>query len=180
MRVAIRALAIAMVAGLFLVPSVNAEPEIENRTTTYLPLVVSNAGASRSTMETGDVLHVLSLINQERTRVGCSSVQLSPLLGAIAQAHSDDMASRAFFSHIGSDGSTLGERLWRIGYRFRSAAENIAAGYPNAPSVVRAWMQSDGHRANILTCSFSEIGVGYASDHGSTNYAYWTLDLATP
>jgi uncharacterized protein YkwD len=82
------------------------------------------------------------------------------------------MAKNNYFSHTGRDGSSFVDRLSRAGYPKEGAAgENIAYGYGTAQAVVNGWMNSDGHRRNILNCSAKSTGVGLAY-RGST--AYWT------
>ena len=93
------------------------------------------------------------------------------------------MALQDFFSHTGIDGSTMTQRIGVAGYQFSSAAENIAAGYTTPEEVVGGWMNSPGHRANILNPNLTEIGVGYyclETDPGTLNYNhYWTQDFGT-
>jgi uncharacterized protein YkwD len=81
-------------------------------------------------------------------------------------------------SHTGSDGSDPGQRITRAGYIWRTYGENVAAGYTTPESVVAGWMQSDGHRANILNPAFRDIGVGYAYGASSTYKHYWTQVFA--
>jgi uncharacterized protein YkwD len=94
------------------------------------------------------------------------------------------MALNDFFSHVGSNGSTFTERIEATRYQWSNAAENIAAGYSSPEAVVEGWMNSQGHRDNILNCALREIGVGYyylANDTGEVNYRhYWTQVFATP
>ncbi len=127
---------------------------------------------------------VLDLVNQERAGAGCNPLTANEKLVAAARGHSDDMAINDFFSHTGSDGSSAGDRISREGYDWSRYGENIAAGYTSPASVMNGWMNSPGHRANILNCAFTEIGIGYtylANDTGSTNYHhYWTQDFGTP
>jgi uncharacterized protein YkwD len=73
-------------------------------------------------------------------------------------------------SHTGSDGSSPFDRIRRYGYNYRRAAENVAAGYSSAQDVMRGWMNSSGHRANILNPRYRDIGIGDASG----NKRYWT------
>lgn len=140
----------------------------------FLPLITSPAGTTLHPFEQ----QVIELTNAERARVGCGALTANDKLVAAARSHSQDMADNDFFDHEGSDGSSPGERLDALGYNWRTYGENIAAGYPNAASVVEDWMNSSGHRANILNCDFAEIGVGYVfhtNDSGTTNYIhYWT------
>jgi len=127
---------------------------------------------------------VVILTNQERANAGCPALAINSQLTTAAQNHTVDMALNDFFSHTSPGGSTLSSRLAAAGYRYWSAAENIAAGYSTPASVVAGWMNSSGHRANILNCSYTEIGVGYyylANDTGGVNYhSYWTQDFGRP
>ncbi|MFI9238398.1 sigma-70 family RNA polymerase sigma factor [Streptomyces sp. NPDC053079] len=103
---------------------------------------------------------VVSLVNSERAKVGCSPVSSNSLLDAAAQGHSDDMAARSFFDHTNPDGKGPGERVTAAGYKWSTYGENIAYGQQTAAAVMDSWMNSDGHRKNILNCSFKEIGIG--------------------
>lgn len=73
------------------------------------------------------------------------------------------MVNQQYFDHTGKDGSSPFVRMARAGYRGFPAGENIAAGQSSAAAVMKSWMKSPGHRANILNCSFNRIGVGYSS-----------------
>jgi len=144
----------------------------------YLPVVMTSTGMSPFASE------VVALTNQHRAATGCAPLIPNAKLTAAAQLHSEDMALRDFFSHTGSNGSSPWARMAAQGYTFSRAAENIAAGYSTPASVVAGWMNSSGHRANILNCDLREIGVGYyflANDTGNVNYRhYWTQDFGTP
>jgi uncharacterized protein YkwD len=127
---------------------------------------------------------VVDLVNAERASAGCDPLVVSPQLVSAAQGHSEDMAVNDFFSHTSSDGRSPWDRIRETGYSFSSAAENIAAGYSSANSAVAAWMNSSGHRANILNCRLKETGIGYyylQNDTGKVNYrTYWTQAFANP
>lgn len=123
---------------------------------------------------------MLTLINDIRSQNGLQTVRLESRLTSAADGHSEDMADNNFFSHTGSDGDTLRQRLAEVGYSYRVAAENIAAGYPTPEQVFQAWMNSSGHRANILRSDVREIGVGDAYEAASRYDYYWTLVLAAP
>ena len=95
------------------------------------------------------------------------------------------MAEDDFFGHKGNDLSSPWDRIDAAGYgNWYVLSENIAAGYQTADSAVAAWMNSSGHRANILNCRLEETGVGYfylANDTGRVNYrSYWTQVFASP
>lgn len=123
---------------------------------------------------------VVRLTNLERAKAGCPALTVDSTLTKVARAHSKDMAVRVYFRHDNPDGLSPFDRMRNAGYRYRTAAENIAAGQPNAETVVRDWMLSPGHRENILDCSLREIGVGlYLSNTNSYTYL-WTQDFGTP
>lgn len=113
----------------------------------------------------------LCLINQERDQRGLAPLRDSPRLSDAAQAHAKDMARRNYFSHTSLSGASFVDRIRRTGYlqnvRSWQAAENIAWGTGKLASpkaIVRSWMNSPGHRANILSASLREIGIGVAKD----------------
>jgi uncharacterized protein YkwD len=121
---------------------------------------------------------VVSLTNAQRLANGCKALTVNGTLTAVAQAHSQDMATRDYFDHVDPEGRSPFDRMTAAGYQFSSAAENIAAGQPTPAAVLDAWMNSAGHRANILNCSLTQIGVGYAT--GGRYGTYWTQDFGTP
>nr|WSZ19528.1 CAP domain-containing protein [Streptomyces canus] len=117
---------------------------------------------------------VIKLTNAERAKAGCAALTSNAALNKAAQRHSSDMVQRHFTGHIGSNGSTLVTRAEAAGYTgWRALAENVAGGQPTAARVVKSWMKSPEHRANILNCSLRDIGVGYAKKHGT----YWTQEF---
>ena len=102
-------------------------------------------------------------------------------LAAAALAHSRDMATHRHFAHTGTDGSGVGTRAERAGYRWRTIGENIAAGQASAQEAVAGWIDSPGHCANLMNPTFTEMGAGYdirrATMPGS---AYWTQVFGLP
>jgi len=145
---------------------------------TYLPLITGGQPASVSIAE-----QVVAVTNIYRARHGCGPLTLNPQLTAAANEHSEDMAAHDYFSHTSQDGSTPWDRISRAGYKYTSAAENIAAGYPTAQEVVDGWYNevppNDGHRKNMLDCTLTEVGIGYAENDASTYQIYWTQDFGT-
>lgn len=127
---------------------------------------------------------VVDLVNVQRKQADLDPLQVDNQLAQAAQNHSQSMASQDFFSHTGANGSTPFERILKTGYEYQAAGENLAAGYTTPEAVVSAWMNSPGHRDNILNPQFTEMGTGYeflANDTGSVNYGhYWSLSLGTP
>jgi uncharacterized protein YkwD len=134
------------------------------------PAEATTAKASEQGLQT----EVNRLVNVERTKGGCSGLKVNAQLTTAARAHSAWMAQTKKFSHTGSGGSTFVARVKATGYR-QPSAENIAWGYRTAASVVDGWMNSPGHRANILNCRSKAVGVGvvYAAD----GTPYYTQDF---
>jgi uncharacterized protein YkwD len=129
---------------------------------------------------------VVVLINQERTDRGLSELVQKSTLRQAARRHSEDMACNDFFSHTGSDGSTLSSRVLDAGYSYSWVAENIAASSScsfSAQAVVSMWMNSTGHRKNMLSENAKHIGVGFrcAADNKSGDLdAYYTANFGRP
>ena len=124
---------------------------------------------------TGVAGQVLSLVNSERAKAGCGAVRSNTALQRAAQGHSADMAANDYFSHTSKDGRTFADRIRAAGYGGSTIGENIAAGQSTASAVMRSWLASSGHRANILNCAFTAMGVGYAK--GGSYGHYWTQDF---
>ncbi|MFE6186227.1 CAP domain-containing protein [Streptomyces sp. NPDC056465] len=131
------------------------------------------AEAPASPSATSAQATVLSLVNQERAKVGCSPVTASASLTALAQDFSDDMAARDFFGHTDPDGATPWDRADAAGVE-GLGGENIARGQADAQAVMDAWMDSEGHRANILNCDYKTLGVGV---HLGSGGPWWTQDF---
>ncbi|MER5554798.1 sigma-70 family RNA polymerase sigma factor [Streptomyces sp. NPDC002793] len=119
---------------------------------------------------------VIALVNNERAEEGCGAVSGNGLLAKAASRHSADMAARDYFSHTSQDGTDPGARITAAGYRWSTYGENIAKGQPTAAAVMDSWMNSSGHRANILNCAFKEIGIGRVDSPGGP---VWTQNFAT-
>ena len=119
---------------------------------------------------------VFDLVNQIREENGLEPFVYNETLAETARAHSQDMIDRNFFSHTNPDGEDPFDRMRDNGLSFSMAAENIAAGQRTPEEVVESWMNSEGHRANILG-GCEELGVGLALG-GSYGY-YWTQCFAT-
>ncbi|MFD4524430.1 CAP domain-containing protein [Streptomyces sp. NPDC058470] len=115
---------------------------------------------------------VVALTNAERTATGLRPLAVDLLLTNAAQAHSDDMVARAFYSHTSPDGTQPWDRAAAAGSTRRSIGENIACGQRSPAEVVLGWMNSPGHRANILKPAFTHLGIGLAG--GGRMGTYWT------
>lgn len=132
---------------------------------------------------------LLSAINAARAasrqcggalRAAVPALSWNAALANAAQRHSTDMATRNFFSHTGSDGSSVGQRVSAAGYRWSSVGENISGGQSSTSAVMSGWLSSVGHCNNIMGASFQEVAVACVSQPGSTYTHYWTMVLARP
>ncbi|MEQ4719085.1 CAP domain-containing protein [Nonomuraea sp. B19D2] len=101
------------------------------------------------------------LTNEARAKKGCRPLVHDPKLHLAAERHSADMGARNRLTHDSSNGRTFDQRIKAVGFSASAIAENIAQGHPTARAVVNAWLKSPGHRANMLNCSFTHIGVGH-------------------
>ncbi|MCF3134976.1 CAP domain-containing protein [Streptomyces olivochromogenes] len=115
---------------------------------------------------------VVKLTNRERRGAGLPPLAVDPRLTAAAQAYSADMVARDFYSHTSPEGSQPWDRAAAAGSARRTIGENIACGQRSAAEVVEGWMNSPGHRANILKADFTHIGIGFAG--GGRAGTYWT------
>ncbi len=121
---------------------------------------------------------ILETTNQERKDAKLPPLRHNPLLSRVAHAHSENMARQDKQDHI-LDGMTHADRIRRAGYKFRTAGENIATGQGvTLADVLRGWMKSKGHRANILSSKYTEIGVGVAQ--GKDGKVFYTQVFAAP
>jgi len=129
--------------------------------------------ASDSSEATAAAAEVLKLVNEERSKVGCSALTESDSLAALATAFSEDMAARGFFDHVDPSGADPWDRAAKAGIT-SLGGENIARGQGTAQAVMDAWMNSPGHKANILNCDFKTLGVGVHFGEGGP---WWTQDF---
>ena len=112
---------------------------------------------------------VIRLVNVERAKYGLAPLTEDWELSRVARYKSQDMHDRRYFDHTSPTYGTPFQMMRAFGLSYRSAGENIAMGYRTPQSVVTGWMNSSGHRANILNSSYTKIGVGYVADGN-----YWT------
>jgi uncharacterized YkwD family protein len=119
---------------------------------------------------------VVQLVNVERQKVGLQPLTLNSEISNVARAKSKDMADNNYFAHQSPTYGSAGDMLTKFGIRWSAWGENLASGQRTPESVVTAWMNSEGHRANIMSPNFSRIGVGYVTNSGGT--PYWTQVFA--
>ena len=120
---------------------------------------------------------VLDLVNDERAAEGLDPLSYDADLTSAARGHSQDMGLNGYFSHTSQDGRSPGDRITAAGYSWNTYGENIAAGQTTPAAVVAGWMNSPGHRANILSPNFCDLGVGYAYVASSPYGHYWTQNF---
>ncbi|MFJ3996414.1 sigma-70 family RNA polymerase sigma factor [Streptomyces parvus] len=155
-------------------PSKKPKPKPKPKKSTTPPPAPSSAApapkpdppAPAPPAPSGMAEQVAQLVNTERSKEGCGPVSVNGLLNTAAQRHSADMAAQDYFSHTSQDGRDPGDRITAAGYRWSTYGENIAKGQRTPADVMQSWMDSPGHRANILNCSFKEIGMGKVDSGG--------------
>ncbi|MFJ9142636.1 sigma-70 family RNA polymerase sigma factor [Streptomyces griseus] len=155
-------------------PSPSRTPKAKPKKSTPAPPAPSSAApvpkpappAPAPPAPAGTAGQVTELVNAERAKEGCGAVTVNDQLNTAAQRHSADMDANDYFSHTSQDGRDPGDRITAAGYRWSTYGENIAKGQRTPADVMRSWMDSPGHRANILNCSFKEIGVGKVDSGG--------------
>ncbi len=113
---------------------------------------------------------ILSLVNQERQARGLAKLTLDAKANKVAQVKAEDMAKKGYFSHTSPTYGSPFEMLKYFGVSYKAAGENIAKGQKTAQSVMNGWMNSQGHKANILNSNYTKLGVGYAVDANGTPY----------
>lgn len=132
----------------------------------------TNTNASVSSYEQ----KVVELVNVERQKAGLSALKLDSSMSNIARMKSKDMADNNYFAHQSPTYGSAGDMLSKYGIKWSAWGENIASGQKTPEAVVTAWMNSPGHKANIMSTNFSRIGVGYVTNSNGT--AYWTQMFA--
>ncbi len=127
-----------------------------------------------------ELVRVLELINQERVSRGLVPVRMVPQLNDAALTHTERQAADGTIYHVDPDnGSNPGDRITWAGYRFSTWGENVAAGYASPETVMRGWMNSEGHCQNLLNPAFTEVGLAYV-DGGVYYNHFWTQLFARP
>jgi uncharacterized protein YkwD len=154
-------------------PPVTTEPTTPAPTaTTKPPTTTPPSGNAALEAE------VVDLVNKERAAVGLPAMKSNDKLTVAARGHSADMAARNYFSHTTPEGVDFATRITNAGYRWSGAAENIAKGQRTPADVMKSWMNSAGHKANILSPGLKDIGVGVAAD--ASGSLVWTQDFGSP
>ncbi len=164
--------AAALVATCFMAPAAFAAPD----------------GGDSLASDHPDIQTVLDLVNAERASHGCGPLKINALLSQAAERESRDMVQGHFFNHTEPDGTTPGDRVKGTGYIYQMIGENIEVNTEEPGDAVVTWMNSPGHRANILTCAFRETGIAMVRQTDDQPVdgvpgvykAYWTQVFAMP
>lgn len=153
------AIAVALISGGCMVPVVPSAPPPSGARTS------GRVGATEA--------RIFNLINTERRHQGLQPLEYNPQLDEMARIQAQNMARFQKMAHVLPQASlpTLTDRARHVGYPFGRLAENVALGYPDAHTVVQGWMNSKGHRTNILNSDVVETGIGIAlSSNGGLYY----------
>ena len=146
---------------------INANPQVTDPNLIYPGQTLSIPQVSSSV--TAFEQEVIRLVNEIRVENGLNALTANWELSRVARYKSQDMVDNRYFSHTSPTYGTPFQMIKAFGLSFRTAGENIAYGQTTPQAVVNAWMNSSGHRANILNASYTQIGVGYVA-----NGHYWT------
>lgn len=174
---------IALVAGSFgFLLGANSEKDV-----VVTPTFLVDDSPSTTTRDTDAPAEVaiapeeqemLDLVNAERTRESLAPVTWCPALARSATDHSQDMALKNYFEHESLDGREVADRAKSQGYNFQTVGENIAVGQRDVAEVMQGWMNSPGHRENILRPQFTHLGSGVATgDFKGQESIYWTQNF---
>lgn len=146
---------------------INANPQVKNPALIYpnqiLHIPVTDVAVTSYEQQVAD------LVNAERAKAGLPALKLNWELSRVARIKSQDMHDKKYFAHQSPTYGSPFDMMKKFGISYRTAGENIAQGYATPQAVMTGWMNSPGHRANILNSSFTQIGVGYFKDGN-----YWT------
>lgn len=146
---------------------ISANPQIKNPALIYPGEVLTIPTTDSSVLSYEE--EVVRLVNVERAKNGLGALKMNWELSRVARYKSQDMHDKGYFSHTSPTYGSPFDMMKSFGISYRTAGENIAKGYATPQAVVTGWMNSSGHRANILNSSFTQIGVGYVADGN-----YWT------
>lgn len=157
--------------GVTLQSVIDANPHIEDPDLIYPGDVLEIPTNEESSLSSHEK-EVVDLVNEQRSKHGLKPLKVSAELSRIARLKSQDMSDKRYFSHTSPTYGTPFQMMKDFGVKYKSAGENIAMGQRTPTEVVTAWMNSPGHRANILNPNYGKIGVGFVSD----GY-YWTQEF---
>jgi len=154
-------------------PAKAATPAAPAKTTTA-PAPTNTTSSTLGTYEQ----QVVDLVNKERASAGLSALKVNTSLANVAEKKAEDMRDKNYFSHTSPTYGSPFDMMKQFGISYTAAGENIAKGQRTPQEVMTGWMNSEGHRANILNSNYTEIGVGYVTDSNGTGY--WVQEFIRP
>jgi uncharacterized YkwD family protein/spore coat assembly protein SafA len=162
---------------------ISLNPQIENPDLIYPNEKITIPGTSTTTDTPNTTIsnienRVVQLVNQERAKQNLPALKANQELSKVARLKSQDMLVKNYFSHTSPTYGSPFKMMETFGIKYSAAGENIAMGQRSPEEVMNSWMNSPGHRANILSRAFTEIGVGYAKNSAGKNY--WTQMFIKP
>lgn len=146
---------------------IDANPQITNPN-----LIYPNQKLNIPVQDTSTEQEILKLVNAERSKAGVKPLTLNWELSRVAKFKSEDMRDNNYFGHTSPTYGSPFDMIKNFGISYSAAGENIAAGQKTADEVMKAWMNSSGHKANILSTNYTQLGVGKAT--GGSYGTYWT------
>ncbi|MFL0197430.1 CAP domain-containing protein [Clostridium sp. WILCCON 0269] len=138
----------------------------------------TTGSAGQASNISAEASEVIRLVNVERSKNGLSALKANNELSKVATIKAQDMIDKGYFDHTSPTYGSPFDMMKKFGISYTAAGENIAYGQKNAAEVMNSWMNSPGHRANILNSNFTEIGVGVAKDKNGT--PYWVQMFINP
>lgn len=153
---------------------ISANPQISNASMIYPGQILKIPNLDVKAIEN----KVINLVNVERAKAGLQPLRANWQVSRVARYKSQDMINKGYFSHTSPTYGSPFTMMESFGVKFSAAGENIAMGQPTPESVMNGWMNSPGHRSNILNPTYTELGVGLAKD--STGKCYWTQMFLKP
>ncbi|ETO76065.1 hypothetical protein F444_08458 [Phytophthora nicotianae P1976] len=152
--------------------------QAQTQTQAQAPAQIQTQVSSSSGLSSAEMSEMLSRINAYRALNGLGALTIDNRLIAAAMLHSKDQANHCTMTHTGSNGSKLGDRIKAQSYSFAMVAENVAAGQNTVESVMTAWWNSPGHRANLLNKDAQNVGFAKVVNNACDSYdIYWTQDF---
>ena len=121
---------------------------------------------------------VVTLVNQERAKAGLAPLKTNAKLAGVAERKAEDLRDKNYFAHNSPTYGSPFDMMKQFGITYTSAGENIAKGQKTPAEVMNGWMNSPGHKANIMNANYTEIGVGYVTDSNGTTY--WVQHFIRP
>jgi len=153
---------------------ISANPQIKNPALIYPGQILTIPTVTTTAQEN----EVIRLVNVERAKAGLQQLKMNWQLCRVARYKSADMANKGYFSHTSPTYGSPFTMMESFGLRFSAAGENIAYGQSTPAEVMKDWMNSPGHKSNILNGTYTEIGVGLAKN--KSGVCYWTQQFMKP